>query len=104
METIHMGYFARCGCYLGTGVAWAASITCAIARVEIRYYLLVLLATLVLSVATVLILLARPDHGLLADARIQLRAMQAEAALAELERDLEREKARLHNPGEDRVS
>lgn len=84
-----MGFYARTGVYLGTGGSWAITIACATLDIEIKVYLLSWLLTLILSLTTVVLILMRPDHGLLAEARIQLRAMQAEAALAEIERDME---------------
>jgi hypothetical protein len=78
-----MGRYQRWASHVGTGASWAATVYTAHLDIDIKLHMVLCLGTLVATLWTLIIILLRPDHGLLADMRIRLLAFRAEMALAE---------------------
>lgn len=78
-----------------TAVLWGGTITAAILEIALRLYLAVWLATLISSLWVLAVYMTRPDHGILAHARLQYLAMRADGALRVREETTDRPPTRL---------
>ncbi len=81
-----MGQNKRRALYAITGISWGAMVATAFTTVDVKIYHAIWLAVLMASLWSLLVVLTRPDHGLLARALITVAANRVEGAMREQER------------------
>ncbi|MDH2424860.1 hypothetical protein [Sphaerisporangium sp. TRM90804] len=83
-----------------TGLLWAGTIGAAMTDLHLKMYLVVWLATLLVSLWTLVLWFTRGDHGALASRRTQIETARLKAALIE---ESEGRRMRSH-PFTDRIN